>query len=746
MSERKPNWNINPVHLSSNSLTNSASHYPVNYYNSQALSPKAFHTVTSLTSSASHFPTGRFSGFQYLTQTFFQLSRTLEEDISASEDAVTTWTKNIEEDVLTQDLLFDGTSRQEEDVSITDSILVTLKPVFEDYISSTDTLTKTISQEEEAPIYDSIVTFWTKHFEEDIQSTDLPQSAYLDQQIYSMTVALEKGAGAQDSLTIANEVYSTEIDTLVASILRTGLSPVTSISAMVSGSSNTPVVSVSSYGVTTFADPLSGMTVNPFQPTVVVGGTVYSTYAGTNPGGITSNSYFINRLNPSIGAVDSCQLLNFDINIDRAGGSFSFVTLNDPGIGLGSSINLFGLIGTVTEVGQIFTNNQVGTLTKGIFGARNLNKQINVLGAGNVQFFALLTNSLLSTQQEQQLRTYAGAAFAIAAMAGINLHWATSDVPLVDFTVSEGETALSALSSIAAQFGATFFWDGGNNYTIGAPTITQGAWSVPNQAIITPAGIQYTNKLDIETGATGTGAFMSVIEKYFDPSIYGLPTSIDVVPKVQRVGTCRQALTTKDPLWIQDLPLDTAEAWLQILVKKGDPSIGTKYVTADPEEWTSLGSPSIAGPTVKYALKGGALGTLTPQTQIGSNLFPNIDVVNNGNFIMSVGVTRNNQVQLFEQAKKQRDDQVRALQAKLLGTFKYVQTYSGTINCFFFGSIPLPGMQGSATVCGNTVNGVIESVSLSFPGVLTVGVAQFALVNYVRNFYHIDFGTKQIIT
>lgn len=766
MSERNPNWNINPVHLTFNALGSSSSHVPVNYLNSQTLSPKTFHSFTALGSSSTHTSTVR-SGFQYLNQVFFQIPRVFEEDFNAGDSQQDNITKFIEEDAFINDFTFDGTSRQEEDVTILDTFLPTIISSFEEDVNALDTANKTLYQEEEVPILDTFVATWTKNFTETFNTLDVEANGIIDSAIYSTQLGIQKALFEQGTFVVSGEVYDTQIDATNITVLRSNLSPVTSISALPTGSSATPVISVSGWGVPTLVDPLSGLTVNPYMPTVILGGVTYASNTATEPPSgynVNANTYFVQWINVAIGSVDSCSLLNFDIQLDRQGGTFSFVTLVDPGYNLGDTIDLFNLFGTVTEKGQIFSNSQVGYLTKGIFGPRNMNKQLNILGVGNAGLFALLTNSLLSTQQENSLGTFQSAAQAIASLAGAGLAWAMpgGDIPLTDFTVQEGETALGALSSLAAQFGGVLLWDGGNNYTIGPPTLTTGFWAVPNQSLITPAGIQYVEKLDLATGIFGTGFFSVPIEKYFDPSIYGLPNTIptDLYPKVQTVGTCRTPLTAPDPdtglggdpLWIIDLPLDTEEVWLQILVGQGTSVIpsgddtGAQAVTSDSQQWKSLGAPSIAGPTAKLVLKGGALGALVPQAQIGSNLFPNQDAINNGKFIMSVGVTRNNQNALFAAAVASRNSQVQAMLARLIGSFRYVNVYDGSINSFFFGSIPLPGMTGEATVCGNTVQGVIESVGFTFPGLLTVQVSQYVRVNFIQNFYQLDLTSNGGIT
>lgn len=748
MFDRPGNWNINPVHLSVNSLVSSASHFPVNYYNNPSVSPKAFFSQTTLTSSASHF--GRTSGFQYLNQAIYQLPRTAEETWSfADTEFVTQRVIYFDEPFTITDFTNTGRSDLPDGFSFTDSTVVNITTFIEELFNSSDAFQIAIAKEEQFAIIDEWKILLVKHIEESLPIGDLAQSAYIDQVIYSLTTSIQQSPPPYYTLTVASEVYMTSTDTIGLAVVPFQLSPVTSISAMPSASGLTPVLAITGYNISSFPSTIATVTGNPFLPTNILGGVTYSYNTQTAPStgyAVTSNTYFIQWLNPAIGTVNSCQLVNFDLEFDRIGGSFSFVTFNDPGYVLGANIILFGFAGCVTEIGQIWSNNQVGYLVKGIFGSRNLNKQLNILAAGNSTgggMFPLLTNSLLSTQADTILGTFSGAARAIAQIAGVNLGWSppAGDVPLVDFSVAEGDTALSALSSIASEFGGVLLWNGGNDYQIAAPTLYRGLWEVPNQALITPTGIQYSRKLDINTGISGTGYFAVPIETFFDPRIYGLPSTIptSAFPQVQKVATTTKVYTNKDPLWNVDLPLDTEEVWIQILVPDTASFVAAQYVTSNPEQWFSLGSPNIAGPYAKLVSKGGALGAVVPQAQVSYALFPTTNTdINNGNFVMSIGVTRNTQSQLFEAAVESRNQQIRNLLAKLLGAFKFVPIYSGSISSNFFGSIPLPGMWGKATVCGNTVEGIIESVSFTYPGILNIQVTQYAEINYIKNFYHID--------
>jgi hypothetical protein len=748
--ERNPHWNITPNHYSFTSLTSSASHYPVGYTNSgQQAAFGVGVTIIPMGSTSAHSST-QSSGFQYLTLPFYSIPKALEDDQVLEDELAMTIQKYFEEDYILFDYFFRGLDPNTDFSFIEDELLVTNIKPFEEDMSVGDFLTRTTTLEEDCLIFDFLQVNITKNFTELAQPLDIIQSAITDNSVSSLVIDGLEAAPPYFSLTIASEVYDTQIDSLSVGINAYNLPAVSSITAYASTSNATPVLGISGYNVVPFASPIVSASANPFYPTLIVGGSSIVTNiqtappVGYNP---SLSTFFCQWFNAPIGNEPVCSILNFDLQLDYSGGTWSFATVNDPGYNLGDSISIWGINGTVTGKGQIYSNSQVGTITKGIFGTPNMNKQLNILAAGNGSLFGLLTNSLLFAQQENSLGTFGGAARAIASLAGANLTvmFPTGDVPLVDFTVQEGETAIAALQSIASQFGAALLWDGGNNYEICSQQTYRGLWEVPSQYLLTPTGMQDDNMLDLSTGAFGTGFYAVGIEKYFDPSIYGPPSNAAIqqalAPQVQKVGSTSKQLTSSDPPWIVDCPLDTQEAWVQILVAPTTDSgtfSASQWVTNDQTQWFSLGSPSISNPNCKLNSVGGAT---VPQIVIQSGSFPNFSAVNNGNFIMSVGVTRNNNQALFAALVASRDQQLRNLLTKTLGSFRFVETYSGSISSYFFGSIPMPGMWAQATVCGQTIGGIVQSVSFTYPGIINVQLANFSRVNFMLNFYYLNLAT-----
>lgn len=97
---------------------------------------------------------------------------------------------------------------------------------------------------------------------------------------------------------------------------------------------------------------------------------------------------------------------------------------------------------------------------------------------------------------------------------------------------------------------------------------------------------------------------------------------------------------------------------------------------------------------------------------------------------MSFGIVRRSLNGQFEDAQQDANLLLREIQARIAANVRYIKTYTGTFSCYFYGTIPLPGMWGSATYCGETIEGIIESVSLS-NNILTVQVAQYFKINFL---------------
>lgn len=158
-------------------------------------------------------------------------------------------------------------------------------------------------------------------------------------------------------------------------------------------------------------------------------------------------------------------------------------------------------------------------------------------------------------------------------------------------------------------------------------------------------------------------------------------------------------------------------------------------MTANEDEWFSLGSDSISNPYFKPSYTLGE--QFRKELFLSSGLFPaNSDPINNGNFVLRLGVRKYDPRAEFFAAKDLRDAQIRNQIARTVGQMRFVRNYVANFSCQFFGALPLPGMRlEDVTVCGinSIAGGVIESVSLVSPGILNIQAAQYAEINFHAN-------------
>lgn len=489
---------------------------------------------------------------------------------------------------------------------------------------------------------------------------------------------------------------------------------------------------------------------NPFDPTVAIGGnTIIGPTAPT-----TAQTVLISIPNTGINTIsDWNDIMRLGLNLDYAGGSWSISTNNSVPVGaLGQQVTILGLNGTITQGGNSssdreYSSTQKGYVASGIFGTPKLNRQINLTLAGDLISSPVILNPDLLFANQNQWLTAKSIATLIGSICGVNIHWMVRDVPVKDFSLEPGMNGLSVLSSMAQRVGATLRWFGNNNYYVAYPNFTIGAFYVPNQNLIAQAGISSNNILDLETGLSGVGTTGPTTP---NQGIYTVPTSnttssqnggIVNVPTVQggsaptagRIANVTKLLTSNDPPLIFDLPLDYDQVYIQILIPPGKSTGGANqvglnnFVTTDPNQIFLMSDTGFANQYIFQTLVGNAY---IPQVKVDSRLMPANESVRANNFTLTLYCTRKSLGDAFDAAKQA------AIDNSYESAYRnptFIQTYRGTINCYFYGVLPLPGMYGSATVDDFTVSGTIENVSLSHPGdILSINVARYKEINYAQ--------------
>ena len=95
---------------------------------------------------------------------------------------------------------------------------------------------------------------------------------------------------------------------------------------------------------------------------------------------------------------------------------------------------------------------------------------------------------------------------------------------------------------------------------------------------------------------------------------------------------------------------------------------------------------------------------------------------------MNFAIIRRDQQGQFEEEQKDAEANLRDIIGRIQANIRFLKTFTATVKFIFFGSIPLPGMRLSITRCGENVQGIIESVSLS-DGIVSVEIAEYLRIN-----------------
>lgn len=543
---------------------------------------------------------------------------------------------------------------------------------------------------------------------------------------------------------------------------------------------------------------------NPFQPTVAVYGDVLISNPSTNPGSTDLNKagVYTHWLSAGITGIQWTDLYNFNFELDYSGGHFSITskkplkTTGDSGIifnnknyhwptrqgayvrvspvddlamsNLGKLVDIFTYKGTIVDFGPTISDNQAGWVTSGFFGKALLSKNMNLVTYGSFvgKFLGTTQNLNNTAKQKGDVQSMAQ---NIANRADINLKWYVQGAPLQDTFKLDGQTSLSALATLAGTVGGVLRWNGNDNYYVAYPNQSFGLWELPHAKLLTSAGLSYLQHLDLETGATGTSLFIIPKASVEDSGINNLPATGEAaggLPTIQQINKLRQKLTDRDPPIIWDLPYDVDKIYIQLLVpESGSTSGGNQigvdsFITKDPTEWFEFGGSTLTGTSVRglteYVFVTYMGNSYIPQVKLDYRLFP-IDGVNTGidegEFVLSIACSVKSRQDLYDKNRQDLEDAAKEALAAGFDPARYVKTYSGSITCQFFGSIPMPGMWGRAVIPGGAkvytrnnegsydedripltgdmvVEGIIEHVQFSFPGIVTVQVAQYAKIDF----------------
>lgn len=707
--------NIFPVHKDFQSLGSGTTFNAL--VSPLASSARAFQDFKTLNSGTT-FSAPASSGFQYVGggSALIQVVSSFSDPSPGTDSLSVTvgWTKEFNEYLPAADFLFTGTVPLADSQPGGDSLSIQLVKYFEEAQPGADAFQQSGVLTENQPGGDALFVSVVKYFNEYAVSTDEPVVAFpFFDVIDSYCISVQPEFITDSSNTInVDGYYDTSVSTDI----------------VVKPSSLAPVVSLTASG-------------NPFLPTLIQDGVTYVTNACSAPPPSyvpTPGIPYIGYTNNPIGGTSFCNLTGSNLSLDFSGGTFNIASQAPLGTGtsyqdnLGKQITVYGLSGTITDYGKSISSSSNTYNTQGIFGTPNLNKAFTLLTYGAGQYFSFLTTNtnLQAAPPINSYTTLKGMAQAIGALCGVTVSWLIPDGPYHDIFSQNGITGLEALNTLAAQMGGQVRWDGGTTYTVAYPDYYSGIWTVPLDTLLDAAGIKYSNHQDLSYGVSGSGVLGIPTNNFFPSTIKTVPQNTSTSPQdnIEVVATVTKPYTSDDPITYIDLPNDIVSVKIQILVNPGQAGIGAQYVTDNASIWYDLGSPGLGNPYVPIIKVGNAF---VNKIALGYTLFPNLAAINNGNFTMSFGIVRTSLNTQYEAEAQDLDLQKREIQARIAANIKYIKTYSGTIVCKFFGTVPVPGMWASATFCGETVEGVIESVSITGAGIVTIEVARYFRINFL---------------
>jgi hypothetical protein len=682
-----------------------------------ASSARAFQSFKTLNSGTT-FSSPASSGFQYIGGgTPLVIVACSFQDAQPGADSLTVfteWTRNFIEAQPSTDFIFTGTVPIAEGQPGADALFTHVTTYFTEAQPGADSLSIGGTLSESQPGADALFVHITKYFNEYVVCADEPVDAFTFFDVtdsYCISVQPEFITDSSNTISV-DGYYDSYVSTDIV-VKPASLAPVTSLTA-------------------------SG---NQFLPTLIQDGVTYVTNAcsAPPPGYVgTPGIPYIGYTNNPIGGTTFCNLTGSNLSLDFSGGTFNIASQAPLGTGttyqdnLGKQVAVYGLSGTITDFGKTISSSSNTYVTQGIFGTPNLNKAFTLLTYGAGQYFSFLTTNtnLQAAPPINSYTTLKGMAQAIGALCGVTVSWLIPDGPYHDIFSQNGITGLEALNTLAAQMGGQVRWDGANTYTVAYPDYYSGIWTVPLDTLLDAQGLKYSNHQDLSYGVSGSGVLGIPTNNFFPSTIKTVPQNTATSPQdnIEVVATVTKPYTSDDPITYIDLPNDIVSVKIQILVNPGQAGIGAQYVTDNASIWYDLGSPGLGNPYVPIIKVGNAF---VNKIALGYTLFPNLAAINNGNFTMSFGIVRTSLNTQFEAEVQDLDLQKREIQARIAANIKYIKTYSGTIVCKFFGTVPVPGMWASATFCGETVEGVIESVTITGAGIVTIEVARYFRINFL---------------
>jgi len=719
------NFNVHPLHLSFQNASSGSTHSTL--YSPYQLNSIGFQSFSNAGSTSNHSSL-KFSGFQYLLSS--ALVSSVADSFRPVESVSIVIKQTITEGLKTFEIADTRPVRVGEAAPPSDSAVIINKQTVTEGLILRDSATgKGFSSGQDTSLLAERVSVKNKQ--------TIPEPL-LSRESVTIVVRLTATYGVKFNGIIRNTLPFT-------SKFRVKQRLTNQFSSQFQGKVNS-LIGITATGGTYVMTASGGSPVflpNPINPTLSIGGI---NYIGTAPPAAANTNVYVNLPNTGIPGLDWSQIWNFGMSTNYSGGTFRLETLPYLG-GKGTQLNIFGLPGTITNPGRKISNSMKGYTTEGIFGVPLLNKQFKLL-ANSSSLITSLTGGLVGSQS-LTARTISQ---AIATLCGINLTWLAQDIPVTVFSYEPTMNGLSALNSMAQRVGANLRWMGGINYYVAYPNTTLGNFIIPNQKLITANGLSYSQPQDLETGVggvVGNNAFGSPVQSIsvynnlpvnFSAGLGQIPLNPNnpqassgsvVQTPLYPITTIGKQLTSSSPASIYTLPYNYQDVLIQILVPDTYSTNGIRYMTSDPNVWDIFVAPSFngsgsgIGSNPEYIYKVLEGGAYVNKVKIEYRIFPSHPAIDAGDFEFKVSCTL-------------KQPQAQTINKNYTRPLQWIKTYQGTIECLFYGVLPVPGMFGSATAEDLTVQGVIENVNFSSAGTIQLNVAQYTGINWLIPYSQLD--------
>ena len=514
----------------------------------------------------------------------------------------------------------------------------------------------------------------------------------------------------------------TEYSGSVSNIIRERVNSGFSVSNVIKPNSMVPITSATAVG-------------NPVQPTYIQNGTVVYSSTATLPAGDVSRTkcYVSFKCADLIGPRNADEIISYSLSINNGNGSWEANTTTDVG-DYYEQVQLFGLTGTIVDKGFSWSSSSGGVINGGILSNPKLNRDLGFLTYGNPNYFFNVPNASLNKPATSRAKSHRDAVSLIAQLAGVTVSWAIPDLPLVNFQPQMSQKAVEAMASLAQEAGGVLRWTGGDSYIVTYPDKQIGYFEVPDCCLITSMGMKCS--ADMNTGIYSPGVYaVPQLGQYnagtkikngvlATPTASGPGNTTGSAILAEDFYTTTKLVTADDPIQFVNLPFDFDSIYIQNVCKVDGQG---PFVTLDPQRRWPLQT-GFAGEYVNCIDIG---GKLQPVLKISPDFFPsetNTDVAD-GHWYMKIQITRK---PLSGGSDSGNSDGNEDTEGRTMLRYRFIPTCVGTINCAFFGSIPLPGMFATATANGETVSGIVESVSFQNPGLLSIQVVQWSRLQFYQ--------------